>query len=178
MGGTRNYFYRGGPVWQTTPIGYFGILRTRDHVWYVPIPLGDITGDGFADFGVANGGYDPHIWRNWVPVWIYRGGKKYGPVGVESSRPVPNNVSIDVFPNPVAFPRSEPATIRLSLPGTTSGELVIYDRLGRKVRTVYAGRYEGKRFEKKVDVSDLPPGYYFFLLRTGKISLVKSLVVI
>jgi len=102
---------------------------------------------------------------------------EFVPVGVESSRPVPGSVFIDVFPNPVVFPGSEPATIRLSLPGTTSGELVLYDRLGRKVRTVYAGRFEGTRFEQKVDVSDLPPGHYFFLLRTKEISRVKSPVV-
>lgn len=62
-----------------------------------------------------------------------------------------------VYPNPF----NPSATVGFAVARTQRAEVALYDALGRKVRTLFAGTLQANtRFETQVDGSGLPSGLY------------------
>jgi len=76
------------------------------------------------------------------------------------------------FPNPA---RGQ-ATLRYEVPEATSVEIVLYDAIGQRVRTVARTDAEGRR-KHQVDLSGLASGMYFFQLTTGSSTQAKTITV-
>lgn len=80
------------------------------------------------------------------------------------------------YPNPF----NPSATIGFAVVRTQDVELGLYNALGRKVRTLYAGRVQGQtRFEAQVTGEGLPSGLYLVRLvgesfsTTRRVTLLK-----
>ena len=76
------------------------------------------------------------------------------------------------FPNPTRGP----ATLRYAVPTGESMQLVLYDVLGRRVRTVATGEGRG-RTEAQLDTDRLASGTYFLRLTTESQVLTERLTV-
>jgi hypothetical protein len=77
------------------------------------------------------------------------------------------------FPNPVRHQ----ATVRYTLPRQHSVTIVLYDVLGRRVRTLTQGHQGAGRCEQTVDLSDLSSGTYFIRMRAGSTTHTQRLTV-
>jgi len=80
------------------------------------------------------------------------------------------------FPNPA---RTR-ATVRFAVPADRQDDdvtLRLYDMLGRQVRTVAAGRVEGRQ-ERQLDVSGLSSGVYILQLRAGSATETQRMTVV
>ena len=92
---------------------------------------------------------------------------------VTIERPVSDLRLLSMSPNPahtratVRFAASERQTVRLEL----------YDTLGRRVRTVYAGGGEGRRKET-IELAGLSSGVYFLRLKAGPRVRTEQLTVV
>ena len=80
---------------------------------------------------------------------------------VTIGRPVQTAELLPTYPNPV---RGR-ATVRFAVPGRQDVRIVLYDLLGRRVKTVANTNTEG-RTEAQLDVSDLASGTYFLRMQT------------
>ncbi len=71
---------------------------------------------------------------------------------------MPNGYLLEsVYPNPF----NPSATVGFAVARTQRVEVALYDALGRKVRTLFAGTVQANtRFETRVDGSGLPSGLY------------------
>lgn len=87
---------------------------------------------------------------------------------------LPDEVALKAYPNPV----SGQATLEYALPDAASVELALYDVLGRRVKTVVAGRKEAGRHRASLDAGGLSSGVYFGRLRAGGETKTKKVVVV
>jgi hypothetical protein len=76
-------------------------------------------------------------------------------------------------PNPTAGA----VTFRFSVPDDSSAELAVYDIAGRKVATVVNGPVAAGEHSITADLTTVPSGLYFYVLRAGSESAVKKLVI-
>jgi hypothetical protein len=79
---------------------------------------------------------------------------------------------LDVHPNP--FRGS--ASIRMDLPETGSASLILYDCLGRKVRTLRSGSAAGGGRSVSFTAGDLPAGVYLLVLKTDRSVRTRKIV--
>jgi len=78
------------------------------------------------------------------------------------------------YPNPF-----NPSTIiRYELSKESYVNLVIFDILGREVKTLVDAKQESGRKTVSFDASKLPGGVYFYRLIAGKFKSVKKMVLI
>jgi hypothetical protein len=83
---------------------------------------------------------------------------------------------LGTYPNPA----SNQATVRYAVPEThraTTVQLLLYDALGRRIRTLQASGKTG-RHERQFSVSDLASGVYFLRLRAGDVVKSRKLTVV
>ncbi len=78
------------------------------------------------------------------------------------------------YPNPF----NPTTTIGYSLPSGAPVSLVIYDALGRCVRTLVRERQDAGRHAAVLDASGLSSGVYFYHLRAGSYAQTKMLVIV
>ncbi len=78
------------------------------------------------------------------------------------------------YPNPF----NPITTIRYSIPQTGNVELVIYDILGRKVKTLIDEFKSTGTYEVSLDAGSISSGVYFYQLRAGEFIQTKKMVLI
>jgi len=111
---------------------------------------------------------------------IQRAYLSIGSVGIGTYEPIPDALSISQnYPNPF----NAATTIEFSLPSELNVELVIYDILGRNVRTLVSGRLEAGAHDVTWDSVDntgegTPSGVYFYILRAGDQVMTKKMILI
>jgi hypothetical protein len=78
------------------------------------------------------------------------------------------------YPNPF-----NPATsIKYSIPKTSLVKLVVYDLLGREVKTLVNGMKTPGYYEEAFDGTNLASGIYFYRIEAGKFTDVKKMVLV
>ncbi len=85
-------------------------------------------------------------------------------------------------PNPIraSSDKGENTTISLSLPESSQTKLIIYDLLGRKIKTLVNGKLESGLHKIRFSLKrfGLPSGVYFYRLTTKKYSATKKMLYI
>jgi carboxypeptidase T len=74
-------------------------------------------------------------------------------------------------------PTTGAATFRFSVPSDSNAELAVYDISGRKVATVIDGPVAAGEHSITADLTTVPSGLYFYVLRAGSESAAKKLIV-
>ena len=78
------------------------------------------------------------------------------------------------FPNPF-----NPLTqINFSLSETNETKLIIYDVIGRKIKTVLNSRMEAGDYAVDFDASGLASGTYFYVLTSGPYMMRKKMIIL
>ncbi len=78
------------------------------------------------------------------------------------------------YPNPF-----NPVTkIVFSLPQNTDVKLIVYDLLGREVRSIVNEQFSPGKYTYEFDGSDLPSGVYYYKLTTDDFSVTKKMVLL
>jgi hypothetical protein len=73
-------------------------------------------------------------------------------------------------------PAQNRATVRYALPRRQDVAIRLYDVLGRRVRTVFRGKQEGRK-KQQIDLSGLSSGVFFLRLRAGGATKTQKLTV-
>jgi hypothetical protein len=97
-------------------------------------------------------------------------------LSVDVDEPVPtiNNVSMEIYPNPV----SEISNIQYTIHNTQLVRVGLYDINGQEVqRLVNETKVQGQH-SIQLDVSELPSGIYFIRLNTGSDIISKKVLVV
>lgn len=80
----------------------------------------------------------------------------------------------DCYPNPA----NESTTIKFTINATQMVYLNLKDLQGRNLKTLLAEEKAAGTHEVAVNVTSLPPGTYFYQLKTGFLQETKKLIVI
>ena len=89
----------------------------------------------------------------------------------EESLPTEYSISQN-YPNPF-----NPTTkIKFSLLKTALTNIVIYDLLGRKIRTLINEELDAGNYEISVDANNLPGGVYFYRIKSGNFIQTKKMI--
>jgi hypothetical protein len=87
---------------------------------------------------------------------------------------VPLSFQLIAYPNPF----NPSTTLSFSLPHASAVKLLVFDVMGRRLRTLADGRYDGGEHEILFDGSHLPSGTYYARLETGESVQVQTLVMV
>jgi len=88
---------------------------------------------------------------------------------------IPRTVTLyQNFPNPF----NPATTISYRLPATSEVELVVYDILGRKVKTLVNRRQAAGSYTVRFDASDLPSGVYFCRLNAAGKQITRKILLL
>ncbi|MGC8896809.1 MAG: Kelch repeat-containing protein [Bacteroidota bacterium] len=100
----------------------------------------------------------------------------------ENTPTVPSKVSLHQnYPNPFsakggsAYGGNPSTTIVFDLPQRSFVKLVVYDLLGREVKTLVDEEKAPGRYEVKFSAAELPSGVYFYRLTAGEFSAVRKM---
>jgi hypothetical protein len=86
---------------------------------------------------------------------------------------IPTEYSISQnYPNPF----NPSAKIKFSLPKAALTKIVLYDVLGREIRTLVNKELGAGYYEITVDASTLPSGVYFYRFQSGDFAQTKKMV--
>ena len=92
-----------------------------------------------------------------------------------SRTPLPGSFALrQNYPNPF----NPSTTIRFDVPQEGRVRLIVYDLLGREIRTLVNGPVKPGYYEMKFDARDLPSGVYFCRMEAGSFSQVKKMVLV
>lgn len=76
------------------------------------------------------------------------------------------------YPNPF-----NPSThIKFSIPKSTDVKIVVYDVLGREIRTLLNANKQAGNYQIRFNASGLSGGIYFYTLETGSTSITKKMI--
>jgi hypothetical protein len=96
-------------------------------------------------------------------------------LGIDDDSPAPERFALrQNYPNPF----NASTRISFTIPEAARVILVIYDLLGREVRTLIDKRMEAGESSVLLDASDLSSGVYFYRLRTGEFADTRRLTLI
>ncbi|MGE5811381.1 MAG: fibronectin type III domain-containing protein [Ignavibacteria bacterium] len=92
---------------------------------------------------------------------------------VKQERAMPTEYSISQnYPNPF-----NPTTkIKFALPQTALTKIIIYDLLGREVRTIINKELEAGYHEINIDADNFPSGVYFYRIQSGNFINTKKMI--
>jgi hypothetical protein len=95
--------------------------------------------------------------------------------GVKEKEGLPTEYSISQnFPNPF-----NPTTrIKFALPKTALTKIIVYDLIGRKIRTLINKELKGGYYEISFDANNLPSGVYFYRIQAGSFIATKKLLLL
>lgn len=154
------------------PVGFEDYFGTR------VAALGDISGDGLADFAIgwdASVGFTNHVGA----MTVFLGSAKYGPTAVCDLRKEPVGFRLDQnYPNPVST--STDVTFAVSNTALYGSEvtLKIYDVLGSLVATAFRGTADGYGYTIRISTTTLNGGTYFYRLSCGGHEVTKKMCLI
>ena len=86
----------------------------------------------------------------------------------------PEEVTLTSYPNPI----HQKGTLSFALPETQEVRLVVYDVLGRQVRTLVRGRKTAGRHTVQLDTGQLASGIYFGRLEAGGQRLTQKITIV
>lgn len=117
-----------------------------------------------------------HYLAEWYKRYRDAGGKATIVLSTERVSDRPSSpLLVESWPNPA---RGQ-ATVRFSLPqGDTPARLILSDVLGRTLATLVDGESRMGTYESRLNLSGLPSGRYFLILRSGTGQTVQSLDVL
>ncbi|MBI5058589.1 T9SS type A sorting domain-containing protein [candidate division KSB1 bacterium] len=92
----------------------------------------------------------------------------------QRTRPLANSFDVLARPNPF----NPSTTISLTIPQTARTSVVVYDIMGREVRTLHAGVLERGAHEFAFDGSALPSGLYFAQVTSGTFVATRKLLLL
>lgn len=96
-------------------------------------------------------------------------------VGIEKTQFVNDRYHLNTcFPNPA----TTKTTFSFYLNGEQEASLILYDTMGRKIKTVWEGISEMGEHTIEQDLSELAPGSYIYTLQTGIVKTSKTLMVV
>ena len=78
----------------------------------------------------------------------------------------------------VPHPFSPGTNIKFKVASLKFIKLVVYDLLGREVRTLVNEALQAGTYSVRFDAGDLPSGIYFYQLRTDNFSETKKLILL
>ncbi len=164
------------PTMQVEIIGNFGVtprpnrlrITTPPRYWY-----DFFTGDSLDVTGNRPPTLQPGEFHVYSSVRLETPPGDLLTVGVASSRPVPEQVSLEgAFPNPFA----DYAVIRYELPRAAYASLEVFDVLGRRVAALAHGYHASGPHEAGFDAAHLPAGLYVIRLQAAAQTAVQSVL--
>ncbi len=91
---------------------------------------------------------------------------------------LPREISLTAsYPNPAVLSSVQAVTVRVALPEQQNIRVVLYDTLGRELRTAAEGLYQAGTHRIRLHVGDLQPGVYLYSLLTEGTRKTKKLLV-
>ncbi|MDX9759208.1 MAG: PQQ-dependent sugar dehydrogenase [Bacteroidota bacterium] len=84
----------------------------------------------------------------------------------------------NAYPNPAVRGTHADVSLRFAVPAKQSVRLILYDTLGRAVRTIANGEFDAGIHRLRVDIATLPAGIYFTALHIGRERLTRKLVIL
>uniref|UniRef100_A0A7V3UZE0 T9SS type A sorting domain-containing protein n=1 Tax=candidate division WOR-3 bacterium TaxID=2052148 RepID=A0A7V3UZE0_UNCW3 len=134
---------------------------------YVPVIYEIDQQAGFVVQGQGSSTNNPYVVQ-WVPASALG-------VGVaESPKRVPSRLEISATPNPFI----NQTTISYALPRAGNVSLVVYDAMGRPVKTLVAGRRQAGYYAVNFNSNGLTAGVYFYTLATDGGIITKKLTLV
>jgi hypothetical protein len=168
LGGVENgavYLFNIGAGFKDACVGYATGDGFFEHFGLQAIPLGDIDGDGLADFAVASNP-DSGFMSSVGQVFIFRGSAKY--VGVERAPVLP---AVDETVSSYPEPATGMTSLAYRIPASWAGKettISVSDLLGRRIQTAYRG--DDREGVALVDFTRYPAGTYVCTLAMGRTS--------
>ncbi len=97
----------------------------------------------------------------------------------KTPKSVPGNFVLDQnYPNPVSIQNQQTTTIRFWIPEPAQVRVVLYDVLGRRVKTLFKGYVSSREYLFKVDLHALPAGTYFYRLQALNRQITRKLIIV
>ena len=95
------------------------------------------------------------------------------PTGIKEEGEMPAMYSISQnYPNPF-----NPTTaIKFALPKSAVTKIIVYDIIGREIRTLINKELKGGYYEISFDASNLPSGVYFYRIQSGDFIQTKKMI--
>lgn len=144
-------------------------LKTVDTIyeWYVP-------GKKYYVFKIINSSSSLPGYGSWNTTTAY-----YNPGSISTNVEVlSNKLPLDFklnqnFPNPF-----NPTTnISYQITGSVNVKLIVYNVLGKEIRTLVNKRQDAGIYQVEFNAADLPSGEYFYRLEAGNYSESKKLII-
>jgi hypothetical protein len=169
-----------GKVLKDSCVAYGSVQGSGRYFGKQAIALGDVSGDGRADFMVAQEATTAQYFAT-GEVDVFLGDSHYGPkvAGIESPTLPPRGFRLDQnFPNPAVD--ATDITFAVSDPALWGKELTLrlFDMLGHEIMTPYRGTVDGFGYTVRVRTAGLPGGVYAYRLCAGQYEVSKRMCIV
>jgi len=133
-------------------------------------------GDGVQQNDVAFGNTFPFLAPPHEGYEDLHGRLYTGPIGIpQIGIIIPKTYKLNQnYPNPF----NPSTTIKFDIPKTALTKIVIYDLLGREVKTVVNEQLPAGTYERTFDASNFASGIYFYQIRSGDFVDTKKMILI
>ena len=138
--------------------------------------LGDVNGDGVDDFivGATHADFDGMRGK----AMVFAGDPSYHVSVNPNISLIPDEISIDIFPNPF----NSVAQVRIDVPfHVTELTLTFYDILGRQVEQARVEAFGGKaryQFGTTPQTTTLPSGFYVVFAQAQQLTAVRKILML
>ena len=141
--------------------------------------VGDVNGDGLADFYVGASPQFGTVYNNCGRVIAFLGSKSYVDVVVEREKPIPAPLFLlnQNYPNPFSEYTNLSFTITDSRLLGLEATVKIFDILGRELYTAYSEKEDGITHALYLDAARFQEGNYIFRLTCGDRTATKMFTV-
>ena len=163
------YLYPIGKNLRDTCLAYALGANDNGNLGATIAAVGDVNGDGLADFYVGASPQFGTVYNNCGRVIAFLGSKSYVDVVVEREKPMPAPVFLlnQNYPNPFSTTTNISFAVSdFSYFGKTLS-LDVFDARGRKISNLYSGAADLSEHFLQIDANNLPAGDYFLRLSCG-----------
>ena len=161
--------------------GQYGLEEINDAIGFDDIPLVSVRCYVESPFEDENaiyfGGFDPNGHPSINNAWIYKKTWNVSDLEINEKRPIVNFKVYDNYPNPF-----NPITqIRYDLPKEGMVSIIIYDVLGRKIRSLLNERLQAGSKSVHWDATNssgetVSSGVYYCRIVSSKFSQTKKMI--